>query len=98
MTDVRVAELAARQYNTFSRRQLARLGVDDDAIEHRLKQGRWVLLHDGVYGIAPSFEDNERGRWMAATLTEPGTVLSHASAGAAWGWWNRRRSREIVTR
>lgn len=41
---------------------------------------------------------NDRGRWMAATLTAPDSVLSYASAAAAWGWWDRERPVEVVTR
>lgn len=97
MVDVRVAELAARQFNRFSRWQLEALGVTDRQIRHRLRQGRWVSVHEAVFAIAPVLAD-DRGRWMAATLTEPGSVLSHASAAAAWGWWSPTRTVEIVTR
>jgi Protein of unknown function (DUF559) len=97
MVDVRVAELAAQQHNRFSRSQLATLGIGPDEIRHRLDAGRWVAVHEAVFAIAPVLDD-ERGRWMAATLTEAGSVLSHASAGAAWGWWDRPREFEIVTR
>src|SRR5688572_11395342 len=97
MVDVRVAELAARQYNRFSVSQLSSLGVSERMIRHRVTQGRWVIVHESVFAIAPVLDD-PRGRWMAATLTEPGTVLSHASAGAAWGWWDRPRPVEVVTR
>jgi hypothetical protein len=97
MKDVRVTELAARQYNRFSRAQLRVLGVSDEGIKHRVETGRWVAVHEGVYAIAPPL-DEDRARWMAATLTDEGSVLSHASAAAAWGWWDRRRDVEIVTR
>lgn len=97
MRDVRVAEVAARQYNRFSRAQLAALGIGDKEIERQIGRGRWVAVHEGVYAIAPALGD-DRARWMAATLTHPGSVLSHASAGALWGWWDRPRFVEIVTR
>lgn len=97
MTDVRVAALAARQYNRFSRAQVHALGINDEGIKHRLRDGRWVAIHDAVYAIAPALGD-DRARWMAATLTEEGSVLSHASSAAAWGWWDRPRDVEIVTR
>ena len=97
MSDVRVTELAARQYNRFSRSQLLAIGVGDEAIKHRLENGRWVAVHQAVDAVAPVFND-DRGRWMAATLTDEGSVLSYASAGAAQGWWDRPRDIEIVTR
>src|SRR5687767_6492794 len=97
MIDVRVAELAARQHSRFSLSQLEALGVTREAVRHRVEAGRWVLVHEAVFAIAPVLDD-ERGRWMAAALTAPGSVLSHASAGAAWGWWDRPRAFEIITR
>lgn len=97
MRDVRAVELAARQHNRFSRAQLAELGIDDWIIEHRLASGRWVAVHAAVYAIAPVVPDDE-GRWFGATLSERGTVLTHASSGAAWGFWDRPRAFETVTR
>src|SRR3712207_569977 len=97
MSDVRVVRLAAKQFNRFSRRQLLELGLSDRAIQHRLVERDWVSVHEGVFAIAPALPD-PWATWMAATLTEPGSVLSHASAGAAWGWWERPRLFEIVTR
>ena len=97
MIDVRVAELAARQHNRFSRRQLTALGVSEQVLRHRLASGRWVALHDAVYAIAPAL-DSDMSRWTAAILTEPGSVLSHSSAAGAWGIHDRPRLFEIVTR
>jgi predicted transcriptional regulator of viral defense system len=97
MIDVRVAELAARQHNRFSLAQVEALGMSREAVRHRLAAGRWMAVHEAVFAIPPVLE-GERGRMMAATLTAPGSVLSHASAGAAWGWWTGHRVSEIVTR
>lgn len=97
MSDVRVVELAARQHNRFSRAQLVALGIEDHVVQRRVESGRWVAVHSAVYAIAPVFDD-DLGRWTAATLTEPDTFLSRASAAAAWGFWNRRRHVETVTR
>lgn len=97
MQDVRVVELAARQYNRFSREQALALGFSPRAIEHRLLTGRWVAVHDAVYAVAPVLRD-QRASWMAATLTAQETWLSHASAGAGWGCFPRPRDFEIVTR
>ena len=97
MDDRVVVELAARQYNRFSRGQLEQLGVPGRTINRRVADGRWVAVHQAVFAIAPALDD-ERARWMAATLTEQGSVLSHASAAAAWGWWSAERDHEVVTR
>jgi hypothetical protein len=97
MVDVRVSEVAAHQHNRFSLAQAQALGATARVVAHRLATGRWVAVHEAVFAIAPVLDD-DRGRWMAATLTAPGTALSHASAAAAWGWWDRPRDVEVVTR
>ena len=97
MTDVRLIGLAARQHRCVSRRQLNALGYDDEAIAHRVAAGRLVKVYDGVYAVAPVLED-DRIRWMAATLTTPGSVLSHAAAAAAWGFRSFKPQVQIVTR
>ena len=98
MKDARLAELAGRQYNRVSRRQLRELGLSDAAIAHRLANRRLVSVEEGVFAIAPVLDHDERGKWMGATLTAPATVLSNASAAAAWGIWLRPRQFETVTR
>lgn len=97
MNDVRLIELAARQHRCIARRQLNALGYDDDAIAHRVARGWLVNIYDGVYAIAPALAD-DRARWMAATLTTPESVLSHASAAVAWGVNSFTPSFQIVTR
>lgn len=97
MRDVRVAQLAARQFNRVSRAQLEQLGLSDRAIDHRVANGRLVIVDQGVYAVAPVLDD-DWGRWKGATLAAPGSVLSHASAAAAWGFWSRRRPFETITR
>jgi hypothetical protein len=98
MRDARVAELAGRQFNRVSRRQLLELGLSDAAIRYRELAGRLVSVEQGVFAVAPVLEDDEWGRWMGATLTDEGSVLSHASAAAAWGITSLPREFETVTR
>jgi hypothetical protein len=98
MWDAQIARLAGRQFNRISRRQLVGLGLSESAIEHRVAAGRLVIVEQGVFAIAPALEHDDWGRWMAAALTAPGTVLSHQSAAAAWGIWSLPRPAEFVTR
>lgn len=98
MRDARVARLARAQFNRISRGQLVELGLSERAIEHRLATGRLVLVEHGVFAVAPVLEHDDWGRWMAATLTTPQSVLSHASAAAAWGLWSLPRHVETITR
>ncbi|HVP01709.1 MAG TPA: type IV toxin-antitoxin system AbiEi family antitoxin domain-containing protein [Solirubrobacteraceae bacterium] len=98
MRDARVAQLAGRQFNRISREQLAALGLSRHAIAHRVGTGRLVIVEQGVFAIAPVLPYDDWGRWMGATLTSPGSALSHASAAAARGVWSLPREFEIVTR
>jgi very-short-patch-repair endonuclease len=95
--DARLIRTAGAQFNRLSRDQLTELGYTRDAIEHRLATGRLVIVEQGVLAIPPVLDD-DWGRWMGATLTAPGTFLSHVSAAAARGFWTRRRHFETVTR
>jgi Protein of unknown function (DUF559) len=98
MRDVRVAQLAGRQFNRVSRRQLIALGLSDAAIAHRVATGRLVAVEDGVLAVAPVLEHDDWGRWMGATLTAPGSMLSHVSAATARGIWSLPRQFETITR
>jgi hypothetical protein len=96
--DVEIALIAGQQFNRISRSQLIEVGLTGAAIDARVANGRLTLVEPGVYAIPPLLEHDEWGAWMGATLTAPGTVLSHVSAGAVWGIWSLARSFETVTR
>jgi Protein of unknown function (DUF559) len=98
MRDVRVARLAGAQFNRVSRGQLVGLGLGERAIAHRVATGRLVIVEQGVLAVAPVLEHDDWGRWMAVTLTAPRSVLSHASAAAAWGLWSLPRQVQTITR
>jgi hypothetical protein len=72
-------------------------GLSPGDVAYRVATGRLVATHEGVFAGRP-FLDDQRGRWMAATLTAPQTYLSHASSAALHGFWRRRRRVETVTR
>jgi very-short-patch-repair endonuclease len=83
--DVRLAQVAGRQYGVVSRRQLLAMGFDRGGIERRLDAGRLHRLHRGVYAVGHTIV-NRDGRYLAAVLAcGPGAVLSHRSAAALWG-------------
>lgn len=98
MRDARVVELAGRQFNRVSRAQLAELGLSSHSIEHRLRMGRLVAVEQGVFALPPVLAHDPWGRWMGATLTARGTVLSRSSAAVARGWWSHQWRLETVTR
>ncbi|MDX6583262.1 MAG: hypothetical protein QOI10_2446 [Solirubrobacterales bacterium] len=74
MRDVHLADLAGRQFNRVSLRQLYALGFSEAAVVHRLANRRLVAVEEGVFAIGPVLEDDDWGRWMAAALTAPRTV------------------------
>lgn len=85
MWDAQVAQQAGRQFNRISRCQLIEIGLTDPAISRWVSAGRLIVAEEGVFAVAPLREDDDWGRWMGATLTAPGSVLSHSSAATAWG-------------
>jgi hypothetical protein len=97
MRDVRLFELLERQWNRASLAQFEALGFTRDDVNYRVETGRLRAVHEGVFAGRP-FLDDQHGRWIAATLTAPGTCLSHASSAALHGFWDRRRETETVTR
>ena len=96
--DAEIAKLAGGQFNRVARGQLLQLGLTPSAIKRRVAAGRLVAVEEGVFAVPPVLEHDEWGRWMGATLTAPGSVLSHHSAAAAWGFWSAARAFETVTR
>lgn len=77
--------LSRRQHGVVGRRQLAALGMGEEAIRHALASGRLHRLHRGVYAVGrPTV--GQRGHWKGAVLAcGPGAMLSHRSAAALWG-------------
>jgi very-short-patch-repair endonuclease len=82
--DLRLAELAARQWGVASLGQLRALGLSEEAVRRRARQGRLHRVHRGVYAVGHTVLRRE-GRWLAAVLAcGDGAVLSHSSAAAHW--------------
>ena len=73
-------KLARRQDQVFTRDQALTAGLSDDQVDHRLARGVWSRLASGAYTPA-HVQVTTRGRVRAATLTLPGSVASHESAG-----------------
>lgn len=82
--------LVKRQHGVVARRQLLELGMGARRIERRIASGRLHPVWRGVYAVGRP-QLGRHGRWMAAVLTGgPGTVLSHGSAAALWGFGRER--------
>ena len=87
-----IAAVAGRQYGYITRAQLLALGMGERAIEYRIRTGRLIPVHAGVYAvghlpvtpIAPAF--------AAVLACGKGALLSHGSGGTLWGYnkhWDR---------
>jgi Transcriptional regulator, AbiEi antitoxin/Protein of unknown function (DUF559) len=85
--DRRLAMLAERQHGLFTKAQAESIGLSLNAIKRRLRSGRWVLTHEGVYrvgGVPPAAGQ----RMLAAVLAVgPLTAVSHRSAAELHGLW-----------
>lgn len=97
MKDKDLVAAAGRQHNRISRAQILALGGTPAFIEHRVATGRLTICEAGVYAVSPVLDDRW-GRWMGATLTHPGAVLSHLSAACAYGMLERDPAVISITR
>lgn len=83
-TDIVIARLAAAQHGAVARPQLLTAGVPAHRIDYRLRHGRLVRLHRGVYGVGPV--PGRHRREMAAVLAAgPGAALGGSSAAGLLG-------------
>jgi hypothetical protein len=85
------------RHGIITRAELYALGIDDDALGHRVSVGRLHRLYRGVYAVGHTSLTRE-GRWLAAVLAcGPRAVLSHSDAAALWGFGTTRGARYDVT-
>jgi hypothetical protein len=84
-TDLAIADLAAAQAGVVLRTQLLAAGLSDPAIKRRLRAGRLVRLHRGVYAAGHAALTIEGRRFAALSAGGPAAVLSHRTAAAVWG-------------
>jgi very-short-patch-repair endonuclease len=81
-TEAAALVLASEQYGVVTRAQLRELGLTDGAIDQRLRGGRLVACHPGVYRIPGAPRTNRQSALAACLwLGEPASV-SHVTAAA----------------
>src|SRR5689334_16208302 len=90
-------ELAAMQRDLVAAWQLLEAGWTKKMVRHHAAKLQWRLIHSGVYAMTQAPLTVEQRR-MAATLTAPGTYLSHASAGAHYGIYGFNERFETIVR
>lgn len=95
MNNDEVDRLLSVQEGVIGAWQMRRAGMTDKAIRWWKRDLR--RLHSGVHltGHAPP---TNRQSWWAATLTAPGSVLSHISAAACRGFGTQPSSMVTITR
>jgi len=76
--------LAKKQDPVFSRAQAAALGLSDDVLLRRIRDGGWERVGSGLY-LLPSHPWGWRQRSHAALLANPAAVLSGLSACRVYG-------------
>lgn len=80
-----MSAIAARRHGVLSRTVLLEAGIGTGTIDDRLRQGRLVSLHRGVYSLGHSQLTDMGWRLAAVDAYGPAAALSHSSAAALWG-------------
>ncbi len=79
------AALADAQHGVVARRQLTARGLTETMVRNRIRDGRLIRLHRGVYALGHR-RLRQEGWWLAAVLaTGDRAVLSHRDAAALHG-------------
>jgi very-short-patch-repair endonuclease len=82
--DLELAHVASEHHGIVTRSQALGAGLSSHALDHRLRSGRWVMLHPGVYRVSGA-PRTWRGDLLAVCFAAPGPgVASHRSAAALW--------------
>jgi very-short-patch-repair endonuclease len=95
--DAQAAALATTQASALSRPQALAVGLSDRMIATRLRRGRWLHLHPGVYAIAGAPPSWGQHVWGAALAVGPAAIVSHETALLVDGLDDRHLPRHPVT-
>lgn len=90
-------QVAADQSGVITARQLARLGVTEDAVRARLDSGAWQRIHAGVFATFSGEPARMTQLWAAVLRVGPGAVLSYQTAAELHGLLRRPAPRIHVT-
>jgi hypothetical protein len=95
--DQSIGRLAGRQRGYVTRGQLLELGLGAGAIKYRVVKGSLLAVHTGVYAVGHEPASAVDRAYAALLASGPGALLSHASAAALWGIFERWREPFEVT-
>ncbi len=93
----RLSSLARRQRGYVTREQLLELGFGYDAVVYRVRVGRLIRVHTGVYAVGHVPTSPPDRAYAALLACGPDAVLSHGSAASLWGIQRRWRTPFEVT-
>jgi very-short-patch-repair endonuclease len=82
--EAEIERLAVLQHGCAHREQLFRTGLRRGAIDHRLRAGRYRLVHRAVYVIDPTRADEWMATMAAVLLFAGDGLVSGCAAGALW--------------
>ena len=82
--DDSIEVLAGLQRQRVARGQILAAGVSEAAIKRRVRSGRLVCVHPGVYAIAPLVEIALAAETTALLAAGPDALLSYHSAATLW--------------
>jgi very-short-patch-repair endonuclease len=82
--EMRCRVLTGRQHGVLSRNQALNCGMKATAIRHRVRAGRWIIVHPGVYLIAGSPSTWLTTLSSASLWASDRSAISHRSAAFLW--------------
>ncbi|MFN2588276.1 MAG: type IV toxin-antitoxin system AbiEi family antitoxin domain-containing protein [Actinomycetota bacterium] len=82
--DALAARTAARQHGVLTRTQILDAGLTKSMLHRRVRQGRFVRIHPGVYCVAGAPHTFEQRCFAAAAWGGADAVVSHATAAHLW--------------
>ena len=84
MDIINVIEYAEAQHDVVAEWELLDMGISYESIERAVAAGHLEPVHEGVYQLGDR-PLTWLGRCKAATLAEPGSVISHRTAAMIHG-------------
>jgi hypothetical protein len=83
-----IMQLAEAQLGIVTRTQASAAGMTPDAIQARVRGGRWQRIHPGVFATFTGEPGRPALLWAAVLKAGPGATLSHETAAelAGLGW------------
>jgi hypothetical protein len=81
-----IAAVAATQHGYITRAQLLAIGVGPGAIAYRVRTGRLIPVHAGVYAVGHANRTPVARACAAVLACGDRAVLSHGSAASLWGF------------